>query len=286
MKKLLLHLDTDPVPSVFDQVVAYDANVDNIMAYGSVTPSNVTSHIHGMMFTRGGSALKNSAIFIGGSDVSATELVGRAVKHTFFGSVRVSVMLDPNGSNTTAAAIVRKIMTRYDINGKRAVILGAGPVGQRAALYLLQEGAAQVVITSRSMARAVAITDQLKATYNAHVIPAEMRHDETVAQLLQDAHIAITSGPAGVCIVPRSAWANSHTLEVIADVNAVPPLGVEGIDIMDNGTEREQIRFYGAISVGNFKMKVHRSAIASLFEKNDYFLDEKTIYNIARKINE
>lgn len=285
MKKLLLHLDTDLVPSTFDQAVAYDADVDNIIAYGGVTRDNVTPHVHGMIFTRGGKNLKNSAIFIGGSNVPASELVGSAVKKAFFGPVRVSVMLDPNGSNTTAAAVARKVMTNYDITGKKVVIIGAGPVGQRSALYFLKEGAGEVVITSRSMARAKLITDQMKSAYSVDVTPGESRSDESVADLLKDAHVAIASGPAGVCILPKSAWTSSPTLEVVADVNAVPPLGVEGIEVMDNQTEKEGVNFYGAISIGNFKMKVHRGAISALFDSNDQFLDETTIYDIACKID-
>jgi hypothetical protein len=86
MKKLLLHLDTDPVASTFDQAVAYDAGVDNIIAHGGATRDNATPHVHGMIFTRGGKNLKNSAIFIGGSNVAATDLVGQAVKNAFFWS--------------------------------------------------------------------------------------------------------------------------------------------------------------------------------------------------------
>lgn len=285
MKKLLLHLDTDPVPSAFDQAVAYDSNVDNIISYGGATRDNVTAHVHGMIFTRGGKNLKNSAIFIGGSNVPASELVGAAVKKAFFGPVRVSVMLDPNGSNTTAAAIARKVMNGYDIKGKKVVIIGAGPVGQRSALYFLKEGAAEVMITSRSLSRAKVITDQMKESYGVTVTPGESRSDESVAELLKDAHVAIASGPAGVCILPKSAWASSPTLEVIADVNAVPPLGVEGIEVMDNGNDKEGVKLYGAIAIGNFKMKVHRAAISALFDSNDQFLDETTIYDIACKVD-
>lgn len=284
MKKLLLHLDADPVPSTFDQAVAYDSGVDNIIAYGGATRDNVTAHVHGMIFTRGGKNLKNSAIFIGGSNVATSELVGIAVKKAFFGPVRVSVMLDPNGSNTTAAAIARKVLTNYDVKGKKVVIIGAGPVGQRSALYFLKEGAAQVIITSRSLDRAKIITDQMKEAYGVDVIPAETRNDESVKNLLSDAHVAIASGPAGVCVCPKSAWSSNETLEVIADVNAVPPMGVEGLEVMDNGTEKDGIHFYGAIAIGNFKMKVHRASVSSLFDSNDQFLDETTIYDIACSI--
>jgi len=285
MKKLLLHLDTDPIPSAFDQAVAYDSSVDNIIAYGGITRDNVTPHVHGMIFTRGGKSLKNSAIFIGGSNVSASEMVGSAVKKAFFGPVSVSVMLDPNGSNTTAAAIVRKVMTDYDVTDKKVVIVGSGPVGQRAALFLLKEGAAEVIITSRDITRSKAIVQQMKEAYGIDVTPGEARSDESVAALLKDAHVAIAAGPAGVCVIPDMAWLNSDNLEVIADVNAVPPQGVEGLEVMDNGTEKSGIRFYGAIAIGNFKMKVHRGAIESLFVSNDQFLDETTIYDIACKVD-
>lgn len=285
MKKLLLHLDTDPIPSAFDQVVAYDSNVDNIISYGGITRDNVTPHVHGMIFTRGGKSLKNSAIFIGGSNVPASELVGNAVKKAFFGPVSVSVMLDPNGSNTTAAAIVRKVMTDYDVSGKKVIIIGSGPVGQRAALFLLKEGASEVVITSRDITRSKAIVQQMKEAYGIDVTPGEGRNDESVAALMKDAHVAIAAGPAGVCVIPETAWSNSDNLEVIADVNAVPPHGVECLEVMDNGTEKSGIRFYGAIAIGNFKMKVHRGAIESLFESNDQFLDETTIYDIACKVD-
>jgi len=287
MKKLLLHLDTDLVPSAFDQAVAYDAGVDNVIAYGAVTRDNVTPHVHGMIFTRGGKNLKNSAIFIGGSNVPASELVGKAVKNAFFGPVRVSVMLDPNGSNTTAAAIVRKVLSNgFDITGKNVVILGSGPVGQRAAMYLLKEGAAQVILTSRSIERAKEITDQMKEAYDIDVIPGESRSDEEVEALLSEAHVAIAAGPAGVCLVREAAWKSSETLEVIADVNAVPPLGVEGMEVMDNATEKDDVKFYGAIAIGNFKMKVHRGSVAALYETNDLFLDETTIYDMACKIDQ
>ena len=285
MKKLLLHLDTDPVPSAFDQVVAYDSGVDNIIAYGQVTPDNVTAYVHGMMFTRGGKNLKNSAIFIGGSDVAASDLVGIAVKETFFGPVSVSVMLDPNGSNTTAAAVVRKIMSDYTLTGKKVVILGAWPVSQRAALYLLKEGAAEVTITSRSLARTKRITDQIQASYGVTVTPAESSSSEAVKELLIGAHVVIASGPAGVCVLPQSIWQDNPTIEIMADVNAAPPLGIEGINVMDNGEPKEGIRFYGAIAIGNFKMKVHHGAVASLFDSNDQFLDETTIYDIACEVD-
>ena len=281
MKKLLLHLDTDPVASTFDQVVAYDSGVDNILTRAAVSPDNVTSYVHGMMFTRSSRKLKHSAIFIGGSNVEACDKVAEAVKGCFFGPVRVSVMLDPNGSNTTAAAVARKVIAHYDVQGKHVVILGSGPVGQRAALYFIQEGAASVTLTSRRLDRASAITKAMKSRYNVDVTPAEVNDDASTAAVLAQAHVAVAAGPTGVCMIPQTVLDQTPSLAVVADVNAVPPLGIAGIDLVDDGTEKGGKRFYGALAIGALKMQIHRKAVAALFEANDIVLDETSIYEIA-----
>src|SRR5689334_8494604 len=97
--KILIHLDTDPQPSVFDAVVAVDAGVDHLLRHAAVVPDAVRDLVHGAMFTRGPEDLKHTAIFIGGSDVAAGERLLSAVEASFFGPVRVSVMIDSNGSN-------------------------------------------------------------------------------------------------------------------------------------------------------------------------------------------
>src|SRR5438034_5008758 len=107
--KILVQLDTDPLPSVFDRVVAVDAGADHVFSYGGVTPERVRELIHGCIFTRGPKDLHRTAVFIGGSDVAAGEqLLAEVKRHLLpqFG-LRVSVLLDSNGANTTAAAAVR-----------------------------------------------------------------------------------------------------------------------------------------------------------------------------------
>src|SRR5580704_6205759 len=104
--KILVQLDTDPQPSVFDGVVAVDAGVDQLFRHGGVTPANVRDLVYGALFTRGPAELHRTAIFIGGSNVAAAEGVLDAVRATFFGPFKVSVLFDANGANTTAAAAV------------------------------------------------------------------------------------------------------------------------------------------------------------------------------------
>jgi len=104
MRRILIHFDTDAVPSVFDRVVAIDAGVDELFSYGGITPENVESLVHGAIFTRGPADLNLTAIFVGGSNVPAGEAILDVIKKTFFGPFRVSVLFDGNGANTTAAA--------------------------------------------------------------------------------------------------------------------------------------------------------------------------------------
>ena len=104
MKKLLFLFDTDPYASVFDTVVAYDGGADRVTGYANVTTDNVGALVDGTIYTRGGKDKQNTAIFVGGGDMPKGEALLAAVKKRFFGPFRVSIMLDSNGSNTTAAA--------------------------------------------------------------------------------------------------------------------------------------------------------------------------------------
>jgi hypothetical protein len=102
--------------------------------------------------------------------------------------------------------------------------------------------------------------------------------------MLAGAGLLLNAGPAGVCLVPKTAWAGRAGLRAAADVNAVPPVGVEGIEVMDNGAERDGVKVFGALSVGGLKMKIHKACIARLFEKNDLIFDAETIADVARDV--
>lgn len=285
MKKLLLQLDTSPLPSVFDRVVAHDGGADDVMAYGGITPDTVRDLVHGCIFTRGPKDLRHTAIFVGGTDMGAGETLLAAVRKAFFGPMRVSVMLDSNGSNTTAVAAVAKVVQAAggDVNGARAVVTaGTGPVGMRAAGLLAKAGA-DVTITSR---RAVdtAFLESLHKRFGGSIRAVTMTDAAQAAQVLEGAALLVSAGPAGVCMVPRAAWAGRAGLRVAADLNAVPPQGVEGIEVQDNGVERDGVVVFGALGVGGLKMKIHQACVARLFESNDAVLDAETIADVARDL--
>lgn len=284
MKKILIHLEGDPKASVFDQVTAYDAGVDQVIAYGGVQPEEVTNLVYGAMFTRGGEDLKNTAIFIGGTNVPMAEQLMKKVLDTFFGDVRVSVMFDANGSNTTAAALVQKIVSGRDVKGKKALVLaGTGPVGLRAAVLLAREGC-EVFLSSRQLSRAREAGDYIRENHGVEVNPVEIAGGTDAQKVLaQGMHIGVCCGAPGIQLLDRKTWTTASALEILADINAVSPLGVEGMKVTDNGKEREGKIFYGAIAIGNLKMKVHRTAVQALFQRNNQVLDFSSIYTLAEK---
>ena len=282
MKKLLLQLDPDPHPSAFDRIVAHDAGADDVLSYGGVAEKDVTALVHGAIFTRGPAELKHTAVWVGGTDVARAEALFAAVQQAFFGPFRVSVMMDANGCNTTAAAAVARLAGVVTLAGAEAVVLGGtGPVGMRAAALLAREGAS-VTLCSRSLERAHAAAERLRARFGVDVTPREASGSTGVARALEGAEVCLTAGAAGVTFVPRTAWAGHPRLRAMADVNAVPPLGIEGIEASDKGAERDGKRVFGALGIGSLKMKVHRACLGQLFERNDAVVDLERIYEVAR----
>ena len=243
MKRILLHLDTDPRPSVFDRIVALDAGADEVLSYGGVTPENCVPLAHGAIFTRGPNDLKHTAIFVGGSDEKAAGKVAAAVSDAFFGPLRVSVMTDPNGANTTAAAAVRKVRA---FEG-RAAVLGAGAVGSRVA-RLLRDRGHEVRVFDPSTARG--------------------GNAGSVAAAVDGAAAAFACGPAGTAVTKVPALAAAG-VKIAVDLNAVPPAGVEGIERHDDGADRGGVRCFGPLAVGGLKMSIHKAAIRALFAAND-----------------
>jgi ribulose 1,5-bisphosphate synthetase/thiazole synthase len=285
MRKLLLQLDSSRLPSVFDQVVAYDAGADDIMSYGGVTETDVRDLIHGCIFTRGPKDLHKTAVWIGGSNMSAGEQLLAMAQDAMFEPLTVSMMLDSNGSNTTAVAAVVKIEeTLGSLEGKKVLILaGTGPVGQRAAGLLAKDGA-KVTITSRKPEQGEKARQFISARFNVQVEATTLNDPSALPKLCQGIEVLLNAGPAGVQMVPKSAWTAVPSLKIAVDLNAVPPLGIEGIDVNDAGVKRDGVVVYGAFGVGNFKTKLHKACVARLFTRNDLVLDAETIADVAREL--
>lgn len=283
-RRILIQLDSDAQASVFDRVVAIDAGADELFSYAGVKPEQVQGLVHGAIFTRGPKDLKRTAIFVGGSDVAAGEsLMQEALKHMIpqFG-LRVSIMLDANGANTTAAAAVLAAGKHLELKGARALVLGGtGPVGQRVARLLAGAGA-EVRVGSRQASKAAGVCDAIAAKApGARLEPVGTASPADLTAALSGRTLVIAAGAAGAVLLPKAARQAVASLKIAIDLNAVPPLGIEGVDVTDKAKERDGVVCYGAIGVGDTKMKIHKAAIARLFESNDQALDAEEIYQLG-----
>jgi methylenetetrahydrofolate/methylenetetrahydromethanopterin dehydrogenase (NADP+) len=285
MRKLLLQLDSSRLPSVFDQVVAYDAAADVVMSYGGVTESDVRDLIHGCLFTRGPKDLANTAVWIGGSNMAAGEQLLAVAVDSMFDPFKVSVMLDSNGSNTTAvAAVIRIEQALGSVNNTTVAVLGGtGPVGQRAAGLLAKQGA-RVTITSRKPEQGDKARQFVSARFNVKIASTTLADPSDARRVLDDVEVLLNAGAAGVQLVPKTVWTASKTLKVAVDLNAVPPLGIEGIELQDAGGQKNGVTVFGAFGVGNFKTKLHKACVARLFTRNDLVLDAEAIAEVAREL--
>jgi methylenetetrahydrofolate/methylenetetrahydromethanopterin dehydrogenase (NADP+) len=287
VKKVLVQLDTDPHPSPFDAIVAYDAGIDVLLSHGSVAPDEVKDLVQGAFFTRAPDDLSSMAIWIGGSDVSEGEKVLDAVQAAYFGPFRVSAMHDSDGCNTTAATAVALIAKGRDLDGQRAVIVGVGPVGLRSATLLREEGCEVLAVTipadvlgtdSYRTPRGLAVAEQLGVEATEPSDRADME------AALEGANIVLAAGPAGVEVLREGVWSASPSIELLADYNAAEPLGIEGVKAGDDLVERQGKVVLGALAVGGAKMKVHKACVRKLFERNDLVLDADGVYGVASEI--
>lgn len=292
--KILIQFDPDPQASTFDSIVAIDAGVDHLLVQSGVEPVELEALVHGAMFTRGGDDLRRTALFFGGSNVDQTEALVTAAKECFFGPVRVSWMSDPNGSNTTAAAAVLAVQRELDLNGKTVTILaGTGPVGVRIAQIL--SGPADLSrltlrICSRKLERAQSVCDRLSQSFGSalderavKLTTTETNSSDQALQAVAGAEVVFAAGAAGIELVD-ARWQEVESVQAVVDLNAVPPAGIADVEVTENGVQQNGVVRFGAIGVGGLKMKIHKAAVAQLFESNDQELDTDQIYQIGKSI--
>jgi methylenetetrahydrofolate/methylenetetrahydromethanopterin dehydrogenase (NADP+) len=287
VKKVLVQLDTDQHPSPFDAIVANDAGVDVLLSHGGVTPEAVRGLVQGAFFTRAPDDLSSMAVWVGGSDVAMGEKVLDEVQAAYFGPFRISVMLDSNGCNTTAATAIARIAKDRDLRGRRVVIVGVGPVGLRSATLLMDEGCDVLGVTipgdvlgtdSYRRPRGLAVAERLGINALEPANRAEME------AALEGANIVLAAGPAGVQLLREAVWSADPTIELLVDFNAAEPLGIEGVKAADDLVERDGKLVLGALAVGGPKMKTHKACVRRLFERNDLILNADGVYAVAREV--
>ena len=201
--------------------------------------------------------------------------------------MRVSVLLDANGANTTAAAAVLMARRYVDLAGATAVVLaGTGPVGQRAARCW--RGPARSCVWPR--VGSIGPVPPVSKSGRRWLTPISCRmprppQTET-AQAVAGCDIVFAAGAAGIELISPDVWREHVRAKVAIDLNAVPPVGLAGVKPSAAGVDRGGVICFGAIGVGGLKMKIHKAAVRRLFEANDRVLDAEEIFAIGCELEQ
>ncbi|MDD1608179.1 MAG: NADP-dependent methylenetetrahydromethanopterin/methylenetetrahydrofolate dehydrogenase [Methylococcaceae bacterium] len=263
-KPFILHmLTTAKNLSPFDVNMALDAGWVSALPYINVEPSEVQGLVQDAIFSRSAKNLKRTGIFIGGRDTKQAMDMLKIAKRSMVPPFEVSVFADPSGAFTTAAGMVAaveyELITKFNttLEGKTILALGGtGPVGQVAAVIAAQAGA-NVRIIGRQLDRAQNIADLCNNEFGEGKISITAGADSDKAEYIKTADVVFATGAAGIELLSAELIASAPQLKVAADVNAVPPAGIAGVDAFHNGTPIQGSNSgavgIGALAIGNIK---------------------------------
>ncbi len=270
-KRLLYLISSDQQVSPFDINMAYDAGFDAVIPYASVPVSAVTGLVQDVMFSRGPKGARASAVFFSGSDLTRAEEMLAAARAALFDPFRVGLMVDPHGGYTTGAAIAARVATLARARGlggsgsvRALVAAGTGGVGRTTAALLAREGL-RVTLTSRRLDGAEAAVREIARLFAVEVTPRGAPNETELARLAAEAEIIIATGAPGVELLSRRTLEALRGPKVLADVNAVPPSGLEGLKPQDDGVEVAPGLFgLGAMAIGALKFQVEAALLRDL----------------------
>lgn len=269
----ILHLFTPTrQASPFDVNMAADAGWQMIPTYTQVELADVTALTQDAIFSRGPKGVARTGIFIGGRDpVLALDMLDRA-RQSMVPPFDVPVFADPSGSCTTAAAMVacvEQLLTRHagrSLAGCQVVVLGGtGPVGRLAALMATQAGAQVRLSSHGGLERAQEIAQLTSVRFGVTIGAASGRSRDDVAASLEQADVVLACAAAGVQVLDTATLAQAPRLAVVADVNAVPPLGVEGLGALDAAKSLSpRVVGIGALAIGNVKYQTQQRLLQQM----------------------
>ena len=270
-RRLLYILTAGKHASPFDVSMGHDAGFDAVHPYASVSAEEVRGLTQDLMFARGPKGAAATALFVTSADLEAAEAMYRAAQGSLFDPFRIHVMVDPKGGYTTAAALFARTAEAArrhglgDAAGRSVLVLaGTGGVG-RAAAALYASAGARVRLTSRDAARAAAAARSIRDLFGVDVEGCACRSEEETRALAAGAEVILGTGAAGVRLLTGASLASLRGPKIVADVNAVPPGGIEGLDPRDREkTLAPGVVGLGALVIGELKNKVESSLLRDM----------------------
>lgn len=302
-KRSILHM-FDPMPnnSPFDVNMALDAGFDVLMPYSNVKLDSVPGLVQDAIFSRGPSGVRRTAIFIGGRDLRLALDMLNACKQSMVPPFEVSVFADPSGAFTTAAALVacveKELMDKHQTelkDSKALVFGGTGPVGIATGVIASLAGAETALIDHLSADAAIDIANEYNRVSGSTLKGASATSNTEKADLISDADIIFCTAKAGIQVLGANELASAKKLKVAGDVNAVPPMGIEGIKVNDFGqplvhaSSSDNAVGIGALAIGDIKYKLQNRLLSYIQERNRkkdqaVFLDFRDAFKSAREL--
>lgn len=298
-KRSIVHM-IDPMVhnSPFDINMAVDAGYEVVIPYSNVKLEEVAGLTQDAIFSRGPAGVKKTGMFIGGRDIGLAMDMLDAAKKAMVPPFEVSVFADPSGAFTTAAALVacveHDLKKNFDLplSGMRAVVFGGtGPVGLATAVIVAQQGADTTIVDHFSIDTALDFAKEAKTRYGVSLRATAAASDADKARLLSNADLVFCTAKAGVQVLNASVLEDAKQLKVAGDVNAVSPLGIEGLGIMDSGEplihaiNSKGAVGIGALAVGNVKYKLQHALLKeTLAAEKPVYLDFRNAFDGARQL--
>lgn len=277
--------------SPFDVNMGIDAGYDVAIPYTGVSEDRVRAFVQDAIFSRPPKSFASTAAFIGGYDVNMAADMFDQARQAMVPPFEISVFSDPNGAYTTAAATVAlvehwlKVRTGEGLQGRNAMILGGGPVGLCTGVLVARRGGAATLVRLTHRAADEAAT-RFADRYSVTLGAVDGQTEAQKADALRDADVVIACAKAGIQVVGRALLDSASRLVVAADVNAVPPAGIEGVGVMDNGSEIQTaagtVTGIGALGIGKIKYDVQHGLFERMIEADKaVFLDFVDAYELA-----
>ncbi|MCW3997243.1 MAG: methylenetetrahydromethanopterin dehydrogenase [Candidatus Bathyarchaeota archaeon] len=287
---LLFYFDTDVKASPFDICMAYDIGYDAVIPYENVTPEEAKLLTQDALFSRGTKGIKHTTFMIGGKNAERAEDVFKAIKNSMFPQFKTSIIVDPAGAYTTAAAMVAKTERSIsssklgELKDKTCAILGTGSVGKIAAVLLAKLGCTVMIaslnpkrVDGKEHAKNIA-----RLLAKDHGVQVEGLYAPTPAskiEILKKADVIMCAGIRGIRLIDKEMLDEVKNIKILIDINAIPPFGIEGIELNDNMKEMMPgIFVIGALTVGNLKNKLEKEILRDARNRG------KEVYNYTHAL--
>jgi len=297
-KASILHLFTAAKnASPFDVNMAYDAGFDKIMPYTNVELAEVAGLTQDVIFSRSPSGVKREGIFIGGRDIDIAMQMLNAAKNSMFAPFACSVFADPSGAFTTAAAMIAKVEMHLkakfdkDVSGKTVSVFGAtGPVGGCAAIIAAKQGASVQLVAHNSVARVEAKVLAWNSQYQINLQVVDGSTEAKKADILAQSDIVICAAAAGVQVISLDQLVSAKRLKIVADVNAVSPNGIQGVEVGYDGVQVAGTQVYGigALAIGQLKYVTQHQLLKQMLpldQEKPKYLEFMAAFNLARDLS-